>query len=242
MGMNFMAAPAIRQAAPRQLPMGQYQGINLAEQNRQIDPKQIAADKEKNAYMDVLAGPNSTMQDRVSAYNGLIQVDPNAKNRVMNPYDPANAQRFANAANQNTALPFNPFIGQKFGGGLTNLTNVASGNNPAGSAPPQYQDWQALKRRADQDNGLQTLNQFAPTTGGPSVGAFGNPISASGGVSSVKGSQPPSPQQLGQGLQQQAVMQRQMPIQQQMQRPQGDMAERGLGGRSMGSFVGSRRY
>ena len=38
-----------------------------------------------------------------------------------------------------------------------------------------------------------------------------------------KGGQPPSPQQLGQGLQQQALMQRQMPMSNQRQ-PQGGMA------------------
>jgi hypothetical protein len=91
-------------------------------------------------------------------------------------------------------------------------------------------------------------------------------------ISGGKGGQPPTPQQLGQGLQQQAAMSNaiqsaagsqtptgtqapsakggqppagQIPMSMQRQ-PQGGMAgrtpQRGLGGRSMGSFVGSRRY
>lgn len=46
---------------------------------------------------------------------------------------------------------------------------------------------------------------------------------AAQGVMGGKGGQPPSPQQLGQGLQQQALMQRQMPMSNQRQ-PQGGMA------------------
>lgn len=95
----------------------------------------------------------------------------------------------------------------------------------AGNNIPPLMAAQMAQRAGQQNQQAQQAAQAAPVAqaaqGGMSIPS--QVAQAAQGGMGGKGGQPPSPQQLGQGLQQQALMQRQMPMSDQRQ-PQGGMA------------------